>query len=187
MKFLNQLFFVLLASSVILFSSCDPEGPEDPNGEEVITTLKYTLTPNGGGDVVTLEFKDLDGDGGDDPTITSGILMDSTTYTGVITLLNESESPVEDITVEIQEEDEDHQFFFATTLTGMTVAYDDMDANNQPVGLNSTLTTTAVENGTITITLRHEPNKSATNVASGDITNAGGETDIEVTFNLDVQ
>ena len=186
MKFLNQLFFLLLASSVILFPSCDPD-PTDPDPEEVITTLTYTLTPSGGGDVVTLEFQDLDGDGGNAPTITSGILMDSTTYTGVITLLNESESPVEDITVEVQEEDDDHQFFFATTLTGMTIAYDDMDANNQPVGLNSTLTTTGLESGTMTVTLRHQPNKSATGVSGGDITNAGGETDIEVTFNVDVQ
>ena len=186
MKFLNQLLFIL-AISVILFPACDPEEPKDPEEEEVITTLTYTLTPSGGGDVVTLEFQDLDGDGGNAPTITNGTLMDSTTYTGTLTLLNETESPAEDVTVEVQAEAEDHQFFFATNLSGTTIAYDDTDANSQPIGLNTTLTTTTTESGTITITLRHKPNKSATNVASGDITNAGGETDIEVTFNVDVQ
>ncbi|HBK71516.1 MAG TPA: type 1 periplasmic binding fold superfamily protein, partial [Flavobacteriaceae bacterium] len=35
--------------------------------------------------------------------------------------------------------------------------------------------------------LRHEPNKSASGVSDGDITNAGGETDIEVIFNITVQ
>ena len=35
--------------------------------------------------------------------------------------------------------------------------------------------------------LRHKPNKSGNGVQSGDITNAGGETDIVVTFELDVQ
>jgi hypothetical protein len=35
--------------------------------------------------------------------------------------------------------------------------------------------------------LRHEPNKDALNVASGEITNAGGETDIEVSFPVTIK
>ena len=35
--------------------------------------------------------------------------------------------------------------------------------------------------------LRHEPDKSAAGVSSGDITNAGGETDIEVSFNVIIE
>ena len=38
-----------------------------------------------------------------------------------------------------------------------------------------------------TITLRHEPAKTATGVSGGDITNAGGETDIEVVFDVTVE
>ncbi len=186
MKSFNQLLFVLILS-VVLFPACDPEEPALINGEEIITTLTYTLTPSGGGDVVTLTFQDLDGDGGNDPTVTSGILMENTTYTGTLVLLNETETPAEDITVEVQEEAEEHQFFFATNLDGTSIDYDDLDANNQPIGINTTLTTTTTENGTITISLRHQPNKSATGVVGGDITNAGGETDIEVIFNVDVQ
>ena len=41
-------------------------------------------------------------------------------------------------------------------------------------------------NGTITVILRHEPDKDASGVSNGDITNAGGETDIEVVFNVEV-
>ena len=37
------------------------------------------------------------------------------------------------------------------------------------------------------MTLRHEPAKDASGVAAGDITNAGGETDIEVTFDVTVE
>jgi len=75
-----------------------------------------------------------------------------------------------------------------------------MDADGNPVGLSSTLTTGAAGSGTLTVTLRHEPMKSATGVtlrhepmksatgvADGDITNAGGETDIEIVFPVDVQ
>lgn len=186
MKSFNQLFFVLVLS-VFLFPACDPETPKDPNEEEVITTLKYILTPNGGGDVVTLTFEDLDGDGGNPPTITGGTLAANTTYSGTLVLLNETETPAGDIAAEVQAEAEEHQFFFQTTLSGVTIAYDDTDANNQPIGLNTVVTTTTAGSGTITVILRHQPDKSATNVSSGDITNAGGETDIEVTFNVDVQ
>lgn len=47
--------------------------------------------------------------------------------------------------------------------------------------------TGATSNGSLKITLKHQPNKSGTNVSIGDITNAGGETDIEVTLPIVVQ
>lgn len=46
-------------------------------------------------------------------------------------------------------------------------------------------TTTATE--THKITLKHKPNKSATGVSTGYITNAAETTDIETTFNVVVQ
>jgi len=180
--------YLLLAT---LFSfimvSCDPEEPEPPNEEEVITTLIYSLSPMGGGDTVTLSFRDIDGDGGEEPTITGGTLSANTTYTGSLTLRNESESPAEEITTEIEEEAEEHQFFFQSTVAGLQVAYNDVDADNNPVGLATTLTTDNDGSGTITITLRHEPNKSADGVSNGDISNAGGEADIEVSIPISVQ
>ena len=66
----------------------------------------------------------------------------------------------------------------------MAVTYADADGNGRPVGLTSIWTVGAASNGTITVTLRHEPDKGAAGVSAGDITNAGGETDIEVTFPL---
>jgi hypothetical protein len=181
-----NLSLALFASSLLLFTACEPDEPSGPNEEEVITTLIYTLTPNGGGDVVTLSFRDLDGDGGNAPTISSGTLAANKTYAGVLTLLNETVTPADDITLEVLGEADAHQFFFQTNVSGLTFAYDDTDTNGKPLGVNSLVTTTAAGNGTVTVTLRHEPNKSATNVANGDITNAGGETDIEVTFNVTV-
>lgn len=180
--------FLSLLATLLVFSSCDKD--DDPvvvNDEEVITTLNYTLTPNGGGDVVVLSFEDKDGDGGNSPVITGGTLAANTTYNGSLELLNESESPAEDITEEIMEEDEDHQFFFQSTVSNLSVAYNDKDADNNPVGLNSLLTTGGAASGTLTITLRHEPNKSGSGVSGGDITNAGGETDIEVVLPITVQ
>lgn len=177
----------ILFVATLALTSCKKDDVVIPNEQEVITTLKYALTPNGGGQSVELSFKDLDGDGGNAPVIIGGTLEANKTYTGVLTLLNEQESPAENVTEEIQEENKDHQFFFQANIAGLTVAYNDQDTDGNPLGIQTTITTKDAGDGTFTITLRHKPNKSASGAADGDITNAGGETDIEVTFDLKVQ
>jgi len=178
-------YIAMLLGFAATFTACDDE-IIIPNEEELITTLKYTLTPIGGGDAIELSFTDLDGDGGAAPIIIGGELSASATYTGILTLLNEVESPAENITEEIEAEDEDHQFFFASTISGLSVAYGDTDGDGNPIGLTTNLTTGAAGGGSLTITLRHEPNKAGVDVSGGDITNAGGETDIEVSFPITV-
>jgi len=184
MKHHFKLLFLFALS--FAFVSCSDDDAPPPNEEELITTLNATLTPMGGGTAVTFSFQDLDGDGGNAPIITVGDLAASTTYNVSLELLNESETPAEDITLEIDEEDLEHQFFFDVSGANLTVAYTDMDPSGNPVGLTSDWTTGAASAGTITITLRHEPAKDATGVSGGDITNAGGETDIEVTFDVNI-
>jgi len=186
MKIYKHTHLFLLALGLFIVS-CGKDDPEVPNEEEVITTLRYTLSPSGGGSDVVLSFVDLDGDGGDDPVITGGTLSANATYTGSLTLLNETETPAGDITEEIEEEDEEHQFFFQSNIAGLSIAYGDSDADGNPIGLSSSLTTGASGSGTVTVTLRHEPDKSASGVSDGDISNAGGETDIEVSFPIEVQ
>ena len=187
MNILKNLLLLALLASASFLACGDDDDPEIPNEEELITTLNYTLVPNGGGTTVVFSFRDTDGDGGEAPVITGGTLESNKVYSGSMELLNESETPSEDITEEIEEEDAEHQFFFSSTKADVVIAYADVDGNGDPVGLNSTLTTGSVGSGNITITLRHEPDKSASGVAAGDITNAGGETDIEVTIPFDVQ
>ena len=180
-------FLTVLILSTITFSACsnDDDNPDPVNEEEVITTLIAQLTPQGGGTAITLTFQDLNGNISSN---VSGALAANTTYNGSLDLLNETESPAESITEEIEEEDDEHQFFFSATNNVGTFAYTDSDDDGNPIGLAFTLTTGAATNGSITIILRHEPAKDATGVSDGDITNAGGETDISVTFNdVDVQ
>lgn len=180
-------FLILLGASLLFLGSCgDPDDPEDPHEEEVITSLIYTLKANGQDDVV-LSFEDTDGDGGNEPVITNGKLAANTTYEGSIELWNRAEDPEEEITPEVEEEGEDHQFFFETTVEGITIVYDDKDASDQPIGLKTKLTTTDAGTGTLKVILRHEPNKGADGVSAGSIANAGGETDIEVSFELEVE
>ncbi|MDA7501911.1 hypothetical protein N8482_01420 [Chitinophagales bacterium] len=183
----KMLFSSALLVAVITFSGCGKDDPVIPEEVELITSLIYTLTPADGGSPVVLSFVDLDGDGGNDPVITGATLVANQSYTGSIELLNESETPVESITEEIEEEQEEHQFFFQSTIADLAITYSDQDANGNPVGLSSTVTTGEAASGSITITLRHEPSKDASGVSDGDLANAGGETDIEVTIPVAIQ
>ena len=187
MKITQKLMWALPLVAVIALTSCEKDDPEVPNEEEVITTLVYALTPDGGGTAVEFRFEDLDGDGGNAPVITNASLMANTTYSGSVMFLNETETPAEDITEEIEGEDEEHQVFFSVSGANATVTYSDADSNGNPIGLASSLVTGAASTGTLMVVLRHEPNKGAAGVSDGDITNAGGETDIEVTFDVTVQ
>jgi len=182
----------LVASSL---TACKKDKEETPtptpppvNEEELITTLILTFTDTAANPDVSYELRytDLDGPGGNDPVEEGAPLPASRDLLLNVRVLNESESPAEEITDEVRAEDEDHQFFFQAT-GGLVIVYDDVDGNGNPVGLSNRATTPASGSGTIRTTLRHLPNKSAAGVASGDITNAGGETDIEVTLNFNIQ
>ncbi|MEW4922516.1 type 1 periplasmic binding fold superfamily protein [Algibacter sp. 2305UL17-15] len=188
MKHLKRLS--ILAISLILGTSCsnDDDTPTQIIEEEVITTMTITLTPNGGGTPIVMQTRDTDGDGPNAPVVTDPVnLAANTTYSGSIELLNELESPAEDITEEVEEKDDEHQFFFQATNSIATFAYSDMDGDNNPIGLSFTLTTAATGTGTVTVTLIHEPNKDASGVSDGNIANAGGEEDISETFNVVVK
>lgn len=180
-------FFQFILMTISLgFIACEKEDPTIPNEEEVITTMRIYFTPSAGGNSILFEFKDLDGDGGNAPIITSDTLATNTTYSGVLELLNETETPADTITFEILEEAEDHQFFFSSTVEGTAASYSDLDSNSNPIGQQFILSTGNMGHGQFTVTLRHQPDKEALNVSTGDITNAGGETDIEVNFDLHV-
>ena len=181
----NLKLIALLVIPVIFSTSCSNDDAP-VNEEEVITTVTTTLV--GGGQTITLTSRDLDGDGPNAPVITvSGNLTAGTTYTGSTTFLNELESPAEDITVEVEEEGADHQIFYQLPSSIGTVTYTDTDANGRPIGLNFTLVAgTSGSTGTLTVTLRHLPNKTASGVSGGDITNAGGNTDAAVSFSVAV-
>lgn len=185
MKYLNPAKILFLSAATLLAVSCSNDDNGPVNEEEVITTVTTTLT--GGGQVITLNSRDLDGDGPNAPTITvSGNLTANTTYAGEVLFLNETVSPADNITLEVEEEGVDHQVFYQLPAALGTVTYTDVDLNGKPIGLTFSLTTGNAGTGNLTVTLRHLPNKSAAGVASGDITNAGGATDASVTYPVTV-
>lgn len=184
-KLKNILAYLALSVTLIGFTACsndDGDNPDPVNEEEVITTMNVTLT--NAGTSITLQSQDLDGDGPNAPVITvSGDLSSNTTYDGIIELLNETETPAEDITEEVAEESDEHQFLFDTTGAIASLEYSDQDSNGNPIGIEFSLTTGDAGNATLQITLRHEPKKPN----DGTLSDAGGETDIAQTFSLVVQ
>ncbi|WP_348668036.1 type 1 periplasmic binding fold superfamily protein [uncultured Polaribacter sp.] len=188
MKFNKTIILLAGVSSIFLACSNNDDLPEVINEEELITTVSATLIPQNGGETILLKSIDLDGgDGPNAPVISvSGNLTSDTNYAVTLEILNETEDPAENITLEILEEDEAHQFFYSFTNSLATTTYKDQDANGNPVGVVFDLVTGTAATGNFNITLKHEPNKEAANVSSGDITNASGETDVQVTFNLTV-
>ncbi len=171
---------------LIFLVSCEKPDPVIPNEEELITDLRYMLVSADMSDTSILHFSDIDGEGGMDPVITADTISSAENYTGYISLTNEQNSPATDIGEEVREEGVDHQFFFSS-LNSMDFTYLDFDNNGHPIGLLTQVSSQETGEDTLQIVLRHEPQKDLPDVISGDITDAGGETDIQVSFPIYVR
>jgi len=183
MKTMKNISFYALLSIAMIGCSDDDTAPEVINDEELITTVILTLTQESG-DQVVLTTVDLDGDGPDEPVTTVvGNFSQNTQYTGAVQFLNETEDPAEDITEEVEEEADEHQVFYTTT-DGLNIEtqYEDEDSQGNPLGLQITLTTGAASQGSLTVTLRHEPVKP-----NDGLDSAGGETDIATSFDVTIE
>ena len=174
---LSTAFIGLLFLNACKKSDDDPQTPTPAtNEEELITTV--ALDVDGNGDAFTVTWSDIDGPGGDNPTIESVVLADSTEYSVSVRFLDESGSTVEDITEEVKSEDDEHIVCFSSDLSAISMEATDSDGN-YPVGLTSKWTTIGSASGEITISLKHQPNVK-------DGTCDPGETDVEVTFPLSI-
>jgi hypothetical protein len=180
-SFLKSAFGLFLAAG--LLSGCDKDEDEQPTNEgELITTVTLTMQEVGTTNTVTATFRDPDGEGGNAPTkFDEIVLKPNAVYNTTITLLDESKTPAENISEEVEEEADDHQFFYTpTTGLNVTVAYDDKDSKNLPVGLKTKTTTGAASTGKLKVTLKHQPGTKNNNIATG-------ETDVELDFTTKVQ
>ena len=121
MKNVNLLFRILLILAIPTFFACegddtDVDNPVDENEEELITVLNVTLINAATLDTTYAVFSDVDGPGGNAPVITPIILQydgTNTQYIAQVEVLDSSNpNDVEDITLEIVEEADEHQFFY---------------------------------------------------------------------------
>lgn len=194
MKSYSHLFrspFALLALAMVFVfavSSCkkDPDDPNDPNDnneQELITTLIFSFTDTSSStNTLSFAFRDPDGDGGAAPTQFDTLRFPAnSTFNGALQLLDESDAnDVEDITVEILAEDDEHLFCY-TVSSGldMEVIRTDSDGNF-PIGVATRWRAGAASTGTVRVTLKHQPG-----VKDGSCT--PGDTDVEVNFVVEIQ
>ncbi|GAB2948125.1 hypothetical protein GCM10027048_11260 [Hymenobacter coalescens] len=174
---------LLLATPMVFLAGCgnDDDDPEPEEENELITTVRYTLTPAGGGTPVIVEYKDLDGAGGNAPTIGSLTLAANTTYTGAVAFLDESKTPAANITAEVSAEANEHLVVYVPAPANLlTITRTDRDGNNRELGLATRVVTTAAATGTLKVTLKHQPGTKNGQPEPGS-------TDAEVTFPVTVR
>ena len=181
----QQLKFGLIAAivTVISITGCKKDN-ELPNvdEEELITTLRLKFVNSGNAaDVRTFSYRDLDGTGGNAPTIEQIRLAANATYVMTVdAVLNESETPAEDIKAEIVEEADEHLFVYKKTGANLTITVTDKDVNNLPIGLAANAVTGAVSTGTLQVLLRHQP-------GTKNGTETPGSSDIDAMFNVVIE
>jgi len=185
MKTIKLLAILFISSLTLLSCSSDDDNNDNhDHEEELITTVIYTLINNADAtDTVLLTFTDIDGEGGADGVYdVQGSFTANAMYTGALTLWNATENPAENITLEVEEEGDEHEFFYTNTA-GLTITKVDTDNNGNPIGIATSIATGDAGNGTLTVILKHEPTKPNDGTSSG----AGGSTDVEVTYLITVQ
>ena len=193
MKNLKKVSLYLLAVLAFGFASCESEDPEKENDGEVITdvTLKFQeLNASNAlvGSVLTFKASDPQGiEVGKTPTIESITLAKGKKYQMTIEVTNSIEK--EDITKEILEEAAEHQFFFLGPVFDSNIfSIQYADAGGIALGLKNTVTvssSTGTNNSSMRIVLRHDLNKSfagASNPNFDNFAQAGGESDLDITF-----
>lgn len=183
---MRNIILLLIAGLSSVMISCRKD-PKTPLAEqELITTLKITLTDTAAPHTSqTFIFTDIDGDGGDPAILDTIKITAGKVFRAGLLLLDERNFPADTTNNEIQELDTEHQFFYQSVPNDIFsgFAYLDSDDNGKPLGLQFECSSkNTATTGFLRITLRHQPNKDGLNVSANDITNAEGETDIEVEF-----
>ncbi len=177
---LPRLLFAFIIGNILLFTySCDKDDDNTPDNEqELITTVALSFRTATTLDSVTA--KDLDGPGGNAPVVGAIKLKPNTDYALQVYFYDESKTPREDITEEVKEESDAHLICFSTAGVALQTTAEDQDSNKKPLGLTNIVKVGAAGTGTLTIRLKHEPDKNASDPCST------GETDVEQMFNVTV-
>ncbi len=202
LELLKNYRLIALLFAAITISSCSDDDDVPPEEEEleVITDVALVFTNDANSmDVVRATAQDPDGIGAMPLAVQVEpiVLSANTSYTLTFEIFNNLETPGEDIGEEILDEDNEHQFFFSFTTDAFTspmgngnvdtasdpLNYDDMDENNNPVGLSTSWETgPGTMGGSFTVLLQHQPD-----IKTGTTGASDGENDFNLTFNLEIQ
>lgn len=190
MKYFKNITAVLLMATT--FVACEKkqtiENPE-PVEQELITTVQLVVI-NENVSVDSFIYKVDNGFGSSSQgnvTINDVKLKPNTEYKVQVYVLNEAETPAENITEEVIQESHHHLFVYESSpVTGSgSIAFSEGSKDDEGEPFNQTIKfkTGDAGNGTLTVTLKHEPtDKTATTPAA-----AGGETDAQAVFPVILQ
>ncbi|GAB3496776.1 hypothetical protein GCM10027341_16070 [Spirosoma knui] len=180
----TRLLFVV--SLLVLTQACtnDEENVAPTQDNEAITTVTLNLTNQAvPTETVTATIDNLTTQA--DLSKATLTLKANTTYTGSITLLDKTKTPVLDVTAGIRTEANEHLFVY-TPSSGLALAVTitDKDTNPAPgpypLGLQTELKTGAAGSGKLKVVLRHQPD-----VKNGMAT--PGTSDLDTDFNVVIQ
>jgi hypothetical protein len=196
---LRRLAFLPLLAGLLLLTACDSNDPDEDEGageEEVITLVRLTLTPQGGGAAFNVDAN-FD-ERGVLQSAGTVALAPGTTYDVAIDLQNTLESPPESITAEIRDEEPDaHRFFYTpegAVSDNIAVSILDSDPSGDPLGLSFRLAVTggAGESGSLRVKLRHYeedanlPTDKRNDTATAPAVPGVVENDIDFTFPVSI-
>ena len=203
----NSLASVTVMSGMLFLASCSKDEPKKEDTPELITKATLVFTPVDGSAAVTVTATDPDNQGSQPIRVDGPInLVKNKTYVMTIELINGLAKPTDaayDVTEEVEEEGDEHQFFFSWTNSAFSSPTGDGNIDNPNDGLNytggtnskdkdggnlglTTTWTTANPSGSISsnfrVVLKHQPGLK-TNTSDANT----GETDLDLTFVLNVQ
>lgn len=194
MKTTNKLYLIAFALVSLAFSSCSSEDPVPENDGELITDVTLTFqelddSGNAVGDPFDFTASDPEGiEVGATPTVETVTLEKGKVYEMTIDVYNSIAG--EDITEEIEEEGDEHQFYFlgSAFTSSPFLSYEYNDNGTEIIGLKGIVTveqSPASNNANMQILLRHALDKSypgADNPNFQEYAKAGGESDLDITF-----
>jgi hypothetical protein len=190
---------VVAAGLILVGCKKDEEDPHHEHDHEVFTDVKLIFTnTEDSKDVVEASAQDPDREGVKQLEVKDAINLDtSKSYTLTFEIMNNLETPGDNIGAEVKEEDNEHQVFFSFTEGAFSnpggngnidkasdpIVYNDKDENGYSVGLSTTWQTssTPLSQGKFTVQLQHQPDvKTATSSV------ADGDTDFVLEFQLNI-
>lgn len=201
----STLFLLALPLLAACSDVKEDEDEDDHHDHDhgLVTALMLNVTDSAGNTVV-YEWADPTADGSN-VTIDDVVLTAGESYDVNVEVWNQLEEPVEDVTVEILELADEHQFFFtgsgvvgpasAGSAAVITHSYNDTDNNGLPLGIDNIFDASGGGSGDLEVTLRHLPPEDGTatkyegmadTVKTGGFAAIGGDNDIQVTFPLTV-
>ena len=203
---LKNIFFkpLITISLFLLVLSCSKDDPVPVHEQEAFTLVTLEVTKVGSTETTTYNFEveghdhdhgheeeeeeedDHDDHEGEHTEIE---LEANSSYNVSISFYNDEDpNNIENITLEVIEEADEHQVFYDITneLSGFSIvsaSNDTVDSSNYPLFIKTTWTTSGETSGDVVGYLFHEPT-SKTGTTRSDF---GGAIDIEIEFEVHVE